>query len=297
LEDSKEEYGGVVMEFREKVSVMKDLVLDEACRAFKLHTGFYVDSLNWLRREDEIAERITDHMSQIEQDEKELIRKAKAIEIPSKIDKKFAIKFCKELETQVYETILDSYVEMREGTLPEEEYEMEEFIERLWFRDQLLLKFEITEDQYILATEKMELIEDEDYKAMMNVFTEKLAEHMEEVTGCACCKQKEAVEKKDHDLLADCKNGPTESAPAEVVPTESSDSKPTVLQSISTDANTQKNQPTVDLKEKKSELIVESSKPETKKESKKESKKDSSSPMKKKLVIEDKENPVMDMPF
>jgi hypothetical protein len=297
LEDSKEEYGGVVMEFREKVSVMKDLVLDEACRAFKLHTGFYVDSLNWFRREDEIAERITDHMSQIEQDEKELIRKAKAIEIPSKIDKKFAIKFCKELETQVYETILDSYVEMREGTLPEEEYEMEEFIERLWFRDQLLLKFEITEDQYILATEKMELIEDEDYKAMMNVFTEKLAEHMEEVTGCACCKQKEAVEKKDHDLLADCKNGPTESAPAEVVPTESSDSKPTVLQSISTDANTQKNQPTVDLKEKKSELIVESSKPETKKESKKESKKDSSSPMKKKLVVEDKENPVLDMPF
>ena len=285
------------MEFREKVSVMKDLVLDEACRAFKLHTGFYVDSLNWFRREDEIAERITDHMSQIEQDEKDLIRKAKAIEIPSKIDKKFAIKFCKELETQVYETILDSYVEMRQGTLPEEEYEMEEFIERLWFRDQLLLKFEITEDQYILATEKMELIEDEDYKAMMNVFTEKLAEHMEEVTGCACCKQKEAVEKNDHDLLADCKNGPTESAPAEVVPTESSDSKPTVLQSISTDANTQKNQPTVDLKEKKSELIVESSKPETKKESKKESKKDSSSPMKKKLVIEDKENPVMDMPF
>jgi hypothetical protein len=297
LEDSKEEYGGVVMEFREKISVMKDLVLDEACRAFKLHTGFYVDSLNWFRREDEIAERITDHMSQIEQDEKDLIRKAKAIEIPSKIDKKFAIKFCKELETQVYETILDSYVEMREGTLPEEEYEMEEFIERLWFRDQLLLKFEITEDQYILATEKMELIEDEDYKAMMNVFTEKLAEHMEEVTGCADCKQKEAVEKKDRDLLADCKNGPTESAPAEVVPTESSDSKPSVLQSISTDANTQKNQPTVDLKEKKSELIVESSKPETKKESKKESKKDSSSPMKKKLVIEDKENPVMDMPF
>jgi hypothetical protein len=190
LEDSKEEYGGVVMEFREKVSVMKDLVLDEACRAFKLHTGFYVDSLNWFRREDEIAEKITDHMSQIEQDEKDLIRKAKAIEIPSKIDKKFAIKFCKELETQVYETILDSYVEMREGTLPEEEYEMEEFIERLWFRDQLLLKFEITEDQYILATEKMELIEDEDYKAMMNVFTEKLAEHMEEVTGCADCKQK-----------------------------------------------------------------------------------------------------------
>jgi hypothetical protein len=297
LEDSKEEYGGVVMEFREKISVMKDLVLDEACRAFKLHTGFYVDSLNWLRREDEIAERITDHMSQIEQDEKELIRKAKAIEIPSKIDKKFAIKFCKELETQVYETILDSYVEMRQGTLPEEEYEMEEFIERLWFRDQLLLKFEITEDQYILATEKMELIEDEDYKAMMNVFTEKLAEHMEEVTGCADCKQKEAIAKKDHDLLADCKTGSTDSAPAEVVPTESSDSKPTVLQSISTDANTQKNQPTVDLNEKKSELIVESSKPETKKESKKESKKDSSSPMKKKLVIEDKENPVMDMPF
>jgi hypothetical protein len=51
------------------------------------------------------------------------------------------------------------------------------------------------------------------------------------------------------------------------------------------------------LKEKKSELIVESSKAETKKESKKESKKDSSSPMKKKLVVEDKENPVMDMPF
>ena len=64
------------MEFREKVNVMKDLVLDETCRAFKLHTGFYVDSLNWLRQEEETAERIKNHMSQIEQDEKGLIAKA-----------------------------------------------------------------------------------------------------------------------------------------------------------------------------------------------------------------------------
>ena len=143
----------------------------------------------------------------------------------------------------------------------------------------------------------MNLIEDEDYKALMNVFTEKLEEYLTETIGCEDCKKKADAEKKEQDLLADFKVAPTESVTIDAIPTESSDSKPSVLQSISTDANTQKNQPTVDLKEKKSELIVESSKPETKKESKKESRKDSSSsPMKKKLV-EDKENPVMDMPF
>jgi len=37
-EDDKDEYGGIVLQFREKIETIKRVVLDDVCRAFNLNT-------------------------------------------------------------------------------------------------------------------------------------------------------------------------------------------------------------------------------------------------------------------
>lgn len=86
---------------------------------------------------------------EVEKEEKLKIQQAKNIESVATFDKEFALKFLKELEDQVSEILRIANVDLYTGEITEEEYESMEFVERLWFRDQLFLKYNITEDQYL----------------------------------------------------------------------------------------------------------------------------------------------------